>query len=54
MTREPSFATLLERFFIQRLMHQRQVSVHTIASYRDTFRLLLEFGDSSAARQQAV
>ena len=43
MTREPSFATLLERFFIQRLMHQRQVSVHTIASYRDTFRLLLEF-----------
>jgi site-specific recombinase XerD len=43
MTREPSFATLLEKFFIQRLMHQRQASVHTIASYRDTFRLLLEF-----------
>ncbi|MCI0152483.1 site-specific integrase [Paraburkholderia sediminicola] len=43
MTSEPSFAALLERFFIQRLMHQRQASVHTIASYRDTFRLLLEF-----------
>ena len=43
MTREPSFAALLEKFFIQRLMHQRQASVHTIASYRDTFRLLLEF-----------
>ncbi|XUW93854.1 site-specific integrase (plasmid) [Burkholderia sp. M6-3] len=43
MTREPSFANLLEKFFIQRLMHQRQASVHTIASYRDTFRLLLEF-----------
>ena len=34
---------MLEKFFIQRLMHQRQASVHTIASYRDTFRLLLEF-----------
>jgi site-specific recombinase XerD len=34
---------VLEKFFIQRLMHQRQASVHTIASYRDTFRLLLEF-----------
>ncbi|MGF6788400.1 tyrosine-type recombinase/integrase [Paraburkholderia sp. 35.1] len=43
MIREPSFAALLEKFFIQRLMHQRQASVHTIASYRDTFRLLLEF-----------
>ena len=43
MTREPSFAALLEKFFIQRLMHQRQASVYTIASYRDTFRLLLDF-----------
>ncbi len=43
MTREPSFAVLLEKFFIQRLIQQRQASVHTIASYRDTFRLLLEF-----------
>lgn len=37
------FATLLERFFTQRLMHQRQASSHTIASYRDTFRMLLQF-----------
>jgi site-specific recombinase XerD len=43
MTSQPSFATLLERFFTQRLMQQRQASAHTIASYRDTFRLLLEF-----------
>ncbi|MGA4074233.1 site-specific integrase [Ralstonia nicotianae] len=42
MTRT-SFAPLLERFFTQRLMHQRQASVHTIASYRDTFRMLLQF-----------
>jgi site-specific recombinase XerD len=34
---------LLERFFTDRLMRQRQVSPHTISSYRDTFRLLLLF-----------
>ena len=43
MTSLPSFAALLERFFTQRLMQQRQASAHTIASYRDTFKLLLEF-----------
>ena len=34
---------LLEAFFTDRLMRQRQASPHTIASYRDTFRLLLAF-----------
>lgn len=43
MTGRPNFATLLEGYFTQRLMRQRQASAHTIASYRDTFRLLLEF-----------
>lgn len=38
-----NFPNLLERFFTQRLMAQRQASPHTIACYRDTFRLLLEF-----------
>jgi site-specific recombinase XerD len=38
-----SLAPLLERFFTQRLMQQRQVSPHTISSYRDTFRLFLTF-----------
>ena len=33
-------ATLIERYFTDRLMHQRNVSANTIASYRDTFRLL--------------
>jgi site-specific recombinase XerD len=36
-----TFPTLLEAFFVDRLMRQRQVSPHTLASYRDTFRLLL-------------
>lgn len=43
MTARVSFAALLEGFFTQRLMHQRQASAHTIASYRDTFRMLLRF-----------
>jgi site-specific recombinase XerD len=44
MTASPtSLAPLLERFFTQRLMQQRQASPHTISSYRDTFRLLLSF-----------
>ncbi len=43
MKGQPSFASLLESFFTQRLMQQRQASAYTIASYRDTFRLLLQF-----------
>ena len=39
-----TLAFLLESFFTQRrLMSQRQASPHTICSYRDTFRLLLQF-----------
>jgi site-specific recombinase XerD len=36
-------AGLLETFFTDRLMRERQASPHTIAAYRDTFRLLLAF-----------
>lgn len=38
-----NLAALLEGFFTRRLMQQRQASAHTIASYRDTFRLFLRF-----------
>jgi site-specific recombinase XerD len=43
VTPRVSFAGLLERFFTERLMRQRQASAHTIASYRDTFKMLLLF-----------
>src|SRR6266853_5722408 len=43
MTTSTTFAPLLERFFTQRLMQQRQASPHTISSYRDTFRQFLKF-----------
>jgi site-specific recombinase XerD len=42
----PNFAVLLQGFFTQRLMRQREASPHTIGSYRDTFRLLLRFAQS--------
>ena len=43
MINPASFAPLLERFFTQRLMQQRQASPHTISSYRDSFRQFLKF-----------
>jgi integrase len=39
-------ATLIERYFTERLMRQRNVSANTIASYRDTFRLLFTFAQA--------
>jgi integrase/recombinase XerD len=43
MTTTLSFPSLLETFFTERLVRQQQASPHTIASYRDTFCLLLRF-----------
>ncbi len=40
----------LEAFFIERLVSQRQASPHTIASYRDTFRLLISFAAKRCRR----
>jgi integrase/recombinase XerD len=38
-----SFPSLLQSFFTDRLLRQRQASPHTVAGYRDSFRLLLKF-----------
>jgi integrase/recombinase XerD len=43
MTATATLASLLQRFFTDRLVAQQRASPHTIASYRDTFRLLLRF-----------
>jgi site-specific recombinase XerD len=42
---------LVQRFFTDRLRSQLGASPHTIASYRDTFRLLLVFASSRLARE---
>lgn len=38
-----SFPSLLQSFFTARLLRQQQASPHTVAGYRDSFRLLLKF-----------
>ena len=38
-----TLAPIMEGFFTERLLTQRRASPHTVASYRDTFRLLLAF-----------
>ncbi len=41
---------LLQRFFTDRLCTQMEASAHTIAGYRDTFRLLLRFASEQRKR----
>ncbi len=50
MKHNTMFARLLEGFFTERLMCQRKVSPNTIASYRDTFRLVLGFAEQRLKR----
>ncbi len=45
MRKTATLPTLLERWFTDRLMRQQHVSHNTIASYRDTFRMLLMFAN---------
>jgi site-specific recombinase XerD len=42
-TSQSILPALLQRFFCEYLIQQRRVSAHTVASYRDTMRLLLSF-----------
>jgi site-specific recombinase XerD len=46
-----AISATLESFFIDRLAKQRQVSAHTIAAYRDTMRLLLDFMTSRTGKR---
>lgn len=39
------FSALLQRFFAERLIQQQNVSPRTIAAYRDTFKLLLNYAE---------
>ena len=41
---------LLESFFTKRLLAQRRASPHTIAAYRDTFRLLIHFAQKKLGK----
>ena len=41
----------VQRFFAERLVAQKEASPHTVASYRDTFRLLLVYASRQLGRQ---
>lgn len=45
-----SLSALIQRFFTDRLYNQLEASSHTIASYRDTFRLLLTFAGEQTGK----
>jgi integrase/recombinase XerD len=46
-----SLGPTLQAFFIHRLAQQRAASPHTVATYRDTFRLLLSFCQQLTGRK---
>jgi integrase/recombinase XerD len=45
MSANTTFPALLEGFFTERLVQQKRVSAHTLASYRDSFCLLLRYAE---------
>lgn len=50
MKSTPTLAARIEYFFTERLIRQRGVSPHTIASYRDTFCQLFKFAQTQLHR----
>jgi len=49
-TTSSSFPSLLQDFFCQRLVAQANASACTVASYRDTFRLLLSYTERNTGK----
>jgi integrase/recombinase XerD len=45
-----ALAALVQRFFTDRLCTQMEASRHTVAGYRDTFRLLLRYASAQRAK----
>ena len=50
-TPQSTLPKVLQRFFCEYLIQQRRLSPHTVASYRDTFRLLLSFLQARLTRR---
>ena len=48
-----TLASILEGFFIERLMNQKRVSKETVLAYRDTFRLLLKYAQCKLGKMPA-
>ena len=54
MKHSRQFPELLQTFFTERLMNQLQASTHTLASYRDTFRLLFSFAQQRIHKEPSA
>ena len=54
MKTQASFSTLLQTYFTDRLVGQRNASPNTVVSHRDTFRLLLQFAERSLHKSPAA
>ena len=50
----PSFATLVQEFFTDYMTRQRALSPQTVASYRDSFVLLLRFAERQLGKSAAA
>jgi integrase/recombinase XerD len=46
-----ALAPTIEAFFTERLVTQRQASLHTVAAYRDGLRLLVVFASARCGKQ---
>jgi len=51
MIKSPTFSQLVQEFFCKYMKEQRDLSDRTVASYRDTFRLLLKFLQKEIGKQ---
>jgi len=50
----PSFAALVQTFFVEHLTQQRSLSPRTVAAYRDAFMLFLAFAQARCATSPAA
>jgi len=50
----PSFASLVQQFFTEYLVTQRALSPRTIASYRDSLMLFLDFAQQRIGKEPAA
>lgn len=53
LTQPSEFASLVQRFFAERLLQQQAASPRTVAAYRDAFRLLLGYAQHQCSKSAA-
>jgi hypothetical protein len=53
-THSPPIGPLIQSFFAQRLQLHKRLSPQTVASYRDTFRLLFQFVQKQTKRDSVT